>query len=421
MEKVRRHNFTKRFSAWFIAALMFLAMQAFCDTEAYAALSDVPDITAQSTLLVDSSRGQVLYSYNANKYTNSMVVNKIMEVLIAVEIGNMSDKPTVSKVAADTPAAQAGVLEVGERYAMSDLRYTIMLTSMNDAAVAVAEHIAGDEAAFVAKMNEKAASLDMKSTNFTNVTGIYDPKQYTTAEDAVKLIRYAIQNQTFNEIFSTKTKLVDIGENGSTKFLTSDNTMFWSANTGVDGGKAGYSGEDTITYITTAMKDNMRLICVTMDSALTSATDDVRKVLGYGFSNYVRSVLAEKNKVFDVITVGGNDVEMITDADVMYVHPIGNSYVKNIEFNITPELELPIAKNTSVGTVRYTLSDDTVIDVSMYPNREILDDTQWYIALYENVMRDSVIKNVIIVLLLLEALLAISKCIIHIKRRKQGG
>jgi len=120
-----------------------------------------------------------------------------------------------------------------------------LLGSANDSANVLAEYIGGDEKGFVELMNKKAQELEMKDTYFTNPTGLYDEKQYTTAYDLAVLIRYALtKSSTFNEMFSAKARpWVD-----GTQILINSNELFWSYD-GVDGGKTGYNEIDRQTQL----------------------------------------------------------------------------------------------------------------------------------------------------------------------------
>ena len=149
-----------------------------------------PDISAPSALLMEAETGQILYEKNTGIPLHISAANKLMTVLVAVENGNLSSNVTVSSESVITEGSTLNLV-VGEKYLLNDLLHAVMLTSANDAAIAVAEHISsGDIGKFVDLMNKTAEKLGMDNTHFTNPTGLYDENQYTTASDIAKLVRY---------------------------------------------------------------------------------------------------------------------------------------------------------------------------------------------------------------------------------------
>ena len=140
--------------------------------------------------------------------------------------------------------------------------YAILLTGANDAAKAIAEHVGGSEAGFVQLMNEYAARIGMTDTRFTNVTGLYDEGQYTTARDIALLLRTALANAEFNRVFSTQAK--PWYDENRTVLLTNANNMFWSYE-GTDGGILGYFDPSVQSIVTSATKNSMRLICILVE------------------------------------------------------------------------------------------------------------------------------------------------------------
>lgn len=328
-----------------------------------------PEISASSAILVESSTGQVLYSKDSKAASHISSACKLMTILVAVENSDLSSNVTVS---ADTVVAEGSALnlEVGAKYALDDLLYAIMLTSANDAAIAVAEHVsAGDIGKFVGMMNTTAAKLNMVDTHFTNPTGLLEDYQYTTAYDISLLIRYAVNNPTFNRIFCTKARPW-YGTGDETKILTSSNELFWSYDY-IEGGKTGYNKKEQQSIITTAsdMDSDMRLICVVLDAAATTMYTDATALFDYGFQNFRKSTLVRKGEVIKTETLDGNEVNLVSQSDITYVHPIGDDYIS--EFHVTSDLKVPLKKAIPAGSANYILNDGTNITISLYPESEI--------------------------------------------------
>ena len=184
----------------FISILMILV---FSSGIAFA-LPSGPDVKAASALLMDLEKGQILYSKDADKKIHIASANKIMTTLVALEKGVLNSEVIISNEAANAGGSVL-YLKAGVGYTLEDLLYATILTSANDAPTAIAEYIgSGSIDKFVEYMNAKARELNMKNTYFTNPTGLYDSSQYTTAGDIAIMMRYALSNTTFKEIFSCK-------------------------------------------------------------------------------------------------------------------------------------------------------------------------------------------------------------------------
>jgi D-alanyl-D-alanine carboxypeptidase (penicillin-binding protein 5/6) len=343
--------------------------------EGAGAASNVPapEISAASAILVEAETGQVLYHKNSNALLHISAACKLMTTLVAIENSDIYSNATVSADAVNIEGSALS-LEVGAKYQVADLLYAIMLTSANDAAIAVAEYVsAGDIEKFTAKMRETAIKLNMNRTNFTNPTGLFDEKQYTTAADISLLIRYAIQNPTFNRIFSAKARPW-YGTGTETKILTSSNKLFWGYD-GVEGGKTGYNKKEQQTVICTANRSNLKLICIVLDAPESTMYSDATSLLDYGFNNFRKSTLVRKGEQLKTSELDGKEIKLVSQSDIMYVHPIGENYIE--EFSAEADLKLPLKKTVPVGSAKYILQDGTEIVVSLYPETEIVppDDT----------------------------------------------
>ena len=170
-----------------------------------SAESTVPDVKADSVLLFDASRGQILYSKNPQAKYNTVIANTMMTVYLALEKSKTSALVTISNEAINQPDAQLN-MRVGEKYPIESLAYAALLTNAPDAAVSLAEYVGGSEKDFVSLMNETAGKLEMKNTHFTSSAAKKDDQQYSTAEDLSIFIRYALNNVDFKRIFSTPAK-----------------------------------------------------------------------------------------------------------------------------------------------------------------------------------------------------------------------
>ncbi len=378
---------------------------------AASASAGVSDIKAPSVILMDADGGQVLYDKNSKTPLHIAAVCKLMTVLLAVETGDLASNVTISSDSVDAQGSALS-LEVGKKYTLEDLLYGIMLTSANDAAKAVAENIGGDTAKFVDSMNEMADKLGMDNTHFKNPTGLYDEEQFTTAYDISLLMKYAVSKPAFKMIFSVKARPWDYVD-GAPKILTSQNKLFWSYY-GVDGGKTGYNEKEKQTVVTTAQKNGIELICIVLDSPENDLFNDATILFDYGFNNFMKSILVHNGEVLKTVEVDGNELNLVSQSDISYVHPLGESYIK--EFSTSTDLKPPLKKSKPAGNARYVLEDGTVIDVNIYPQTEIVPPEDFLSKAKKQILENKDILYLVAFLLALEALFIIVNLAKLIKR-----
>lgn len=377
--------------------------------------SSPPDIASPSSILVETDRGQVLFEKNSKERLHISAATKIMTVLVAIEElkDSLSSKVTISRESVDTEGA-ALKLVVGEKYSIEDLLYAIILMSANDASIAIAEYIAGDMQKFVSLMNEKAKELELYDTIFANSTGLYDENQYTTAYDISILIRHAIRNPTFNRIFSSKSRPLTSGS-GSVTIMVNQNSLFWEYE-GIDGGKTGFNNEDQHTVITTATRNNRRLISIILDSPKEPVFEDSSKLLDYGFNNFRKGTLIRKDEVLENIMVADKTINLICTSDVYYTYPIGQDYITSYEVNVAKNLELPIKKSISLGSAKYILDDNTVININLYPDTDISQPDDFKTKIKKKLEENKDILYLVLILIAIEILIILYKIIVLISK-----
>lgn len=211
------------------------------------------DTNVNSAALFDVSNKQVLYSYSAHDRVYPASITKIMTALLALENGDLSSEVTISKNAAASSFsiyAQVCGLEEGDIWTLNDLLNALLLYSGNDTAVAIAEHIAGSEEAFVQMMNERAESLMAYNTHFCNPHGLHEEDHYTTAYDIYLIFQECIKNETFVNIINQDECTVSFIRNGVTQEASFKATNWYAQgivsspeNVEILGGKTGTTDE----------------------------------------------------------------------------------------------------------------------------------------------------------------------------------
>lgn len=248
-----------------------------------------PSIAARAWILVDADSGKVLMEHDADERMGPASLTKMMTGYVlseAVRTGKVKweDKAHISHAAwAQNPVFAGSSLmwvDIDTDVSLSDLYHGLVISSGNDASVAIAEHLAGSEEAFAAVMNEQAARLGMKNTHFVNSHGLPDPNHYTTARDLAILARAMIEDHP--EDYAVYAQ----------QYFTYNNIRQMNRNEllgepGVDGIKTGHTKEAGYCLVTSAKRDGMRLIAVVLgtDSKL-ARKEESRKMLGYGFRFY---------------------------------------------------------------------------------------------------------------------------------------
>ncbi|MEH7120388.1 D-alanyl-D-alanine carboxypeptidase family protein [Neobacillus vireti] len=221
-------------------------------------------VSAASAVLIEQKSGRVLFEKDAHTKRRIASITKIMTAILAIESGKMNQYVKVSEQA--TRAEGSSVyLKPGEKIKLKDLVYGLMLRSGNDTAVAIAEYIGGSVDGFAFLMNQKAREIGMYNTHFANPHGLDDHEDhYSTAYDMAILMRYAMQNKTFQEISGTKVYRAPNPTEDWDRVWKNKNRLLTKYKY-TTGGKTGYTKRAKRTLVTTATKGDMDLIAVTLN------------------------------------------------------------------------------------------------------------------------------------------------------------
>lgn len=255
------------------AALAALALNA---PEALA--SDDLSISAKGVVVMDASTGNIIISRNADMKLPPASTTKVMTAIVTLERAKSTDTFRVSKNA--TLASPSKVyLKPGDEVTVEALLYSLLLKSANDSAVALAEGVAGSEPAFARLMTEKAHEIGALDTNFSNASGLPTDDHYTTAHDLALMLRYAMRDERFMSIASTKFATLNMGEK-ERMLLKNHNKLLWYYD-GAGAGKTGYTIAAQHCYVGEANCQNTRLIVAILRSH--DLWGDAKKLLDKGF------------------------------------------------------------------------------------------------------------------------------------------
>lgn len=244
------------------------------------------DLTAETAILIDARTGEVLFEKDADKRIYPASTTKMMTAILAIENVNLLKLTTVSEHAAKTEGSSAQ-LRAGDRVQIQDLLYGLMLSSGNDAAVVIAEHIDGSEKEFAKRMTKKAHDIGATKTHFTNANGLPDEQHYTTARDLAKIASYAYQNKRFKRIVKMKDRSIRISNTGRIIKLHNTNQLL-STMKECDGIKTGTTRAAGQCLVASATKDDTSLIAIVMKVENGKRWQEAKQLLEYGFEKKVK-------------------------------------------------------------------------------------------------------------------------------------
>ena len=253
-------------------------------------------VSARKAYVLDAVSGRVLMEKEADSQSLIASTTKIMTALVVCEQCNVLDRMKIPKEAVGIEGSSM-YLQEGEVLTIQELLYGLMLRSGNDAAVALAIYCGGTVEGFAELMNDKARNLGLKNTHFVNPNGLDAPGHYSTARDLAVLSAYAMENPVFYKTVSAKN--VRVGE----RSLTNHNKLLWRID-GADGVKTGYTKAAGRILVSSATRQDRRIIAVTIDDG--DDWNDHAKLLEDGFSRYeVKEILSEGACLGTVDVLGG--------------------------------------------------------------------------------------------------------------------
>ena len=355
-----------------ILALFFLPMGA-----------KAVEVNGKSALLMDVATGTVLFEQNPDERLAPASVTKVMTMLLimeAVDDGRIMLTDTVT--ASETAAAKGGsqvYLKAGETMTVEEMLKSIAVSSANDCACAMAEHIAGSEGAFVEKMNAKARELGMKNTHFVNCTGLDDgaeaAEHRTSARDIALMSRELLKNHPKIKQFTTI--WMDTIRGGT--FGLSNTNKLVRFYPGAPGLKTGFTSGAGYCLSATADREGMELIAVVM-GAETSAkrNESCKQLLDYGFANYAlfSPVLEEVPAVSVTLgTVGRIPLQLGEDGQLL-VEKARRSAI-TAELSAEAQVSAPVAKGQRLGTMTVKDGEKVLKEVPLVAGEDVPRLTYW--------------------------------------------
>jgi D-alanyl-D-alanine carboxypeptidase (penicillin-binding protein 5/6) len=328
-----------------------------------------PTLDAKSWLLMDYTTGQVLAETNADARVEPASITKVMTAyIVSAELAKgkvkLDDQVFISENAWRSGGASTegstSFLAVNSKVPLKDLLYGMIIQSGNDAAIALAEHVAGSEATFAELMNQYAAKLGMTNSHFMNASGLPDPNHYSTARDIALLARAVIHDYPEDyKIYAIK----EFEWNGITQH--NRNSLLWRDPT-VDGIKTGHTKDAGFCLTTSAKRGDERLIAVVMGTpSEKQRADDNQSLLNYGFRFYETHKLYEAGKTLaqpELWKGAQNTLALGVADDVLTTVPRGRYNDLKASMEVPGRLIAPYTKGQQVGTLKIGLDGKTLVE-----------------------------------------------------------
>jgi len=343
---------------------------AFCViSPAYAAspIPAPPQIAGTGHLLVDFESGTLLAENNADQRLEPASITKIMTayaVFREIQEGNinLTDEVLVSKKAWRTPGSRM-FIEVNKKVSLELLLKGMIIQSGNDASVALAEHVAGDEITFAALMNTHADRLGMSSTNFVNSTGLPHPDHYTTPRDIALVAAASIREfPKFYQWYSERSMIFNkIKQHNRNKLLWRDDS--------VDGMKTGHTEAAGYCLVASAKRKKMRLIAVVMGTKSEQArAKETQTLLNYGFRFFETHKLYSAGETLEQTRVWKGSKEQLAlglEQDLFVSIPRRQYKQLDAKMNVETQIIAPVQKGQSMGNVTVSLHDKVLAEVPL--------------------------------------------------------
>lgn len=333
------------------------------------------ELESASAILIEQNSGQILYEHNIHEQLRPASVTKIMSILLIMEQIDSGKLAYTDKISCSENATSMGGsqiwLDSTEQLTVDEMLKAICVVSANDCVVALAEHIAGTQAAFVNMMNNKAKELGMNDTVFKNCHGLDEDGHVTSSYDIALMSRELLTKHP--DITKYTTIYMDSLRDGKSQ-LVNTNKLIRTYN-GITGLKTGSTSLALYNLSASATRNNLSLIAVIMKAPSTKVRfAEAKLLLDYGFNNYGYYEFGKKNDIIKNIPVTKGNIDNV---DVVIDSDCGTLLAKGTEKNIVQNINLPdtisapVQKGQIIGNITYSIDGNTIGTVNIVANSDI--------------------------------------------------
>lgn len=351
--------------------------------------------TARAVFIYERQTQTVVYAYNPDMELRPGALAKIVTTLIALERCNLDDIVTASsRNISRLPAGSKNKnIKEGEQFAVQDLLYCMIMEGANDAAIAIAEHVAGSMDAFVALMNQRVKDMGCTNTEFANVHGLDNAPQHTTARDMAKIVMAATENETFREIFSTVQYTVPATNRSEARELLSENQMmhnrildlYWDER--VTGGMQTYTSEEAgagVVCTAESKSGDMSYVAVVLGATREFKAngnteyygnfEEMSELLKYAFNSFKRCRVLYRGQALEQFPVIGGECNVVgqVQTDLDSVLP-ADAHMENLihQYTVIGGPTAPVAEGELIGTVELWYRNSCLLETELFAASEV--------------------------------------------------
>lgn len=359
------------------------SLASFCSL--LPAQAAAPVTSSKYVCLLDSASGQVIYGKNIDEKRQVASTTKMMTAILTVQYAGLDETASVSKHADQTAEYTLG-LKTGSQLTVEELLKAALIKSANDAAVVLAEHIAGDELLFAHLMSVKAFAIGAVNTRYDNASGLPGGLQHSTAYDQAVIGRYLMTNPLLKSLVGSKQTYFKHPQYGQPLLLNNTNSLL-SSYPGADGIKTGTTNAAGKCLVASATRQGRQLIAVALNSY--DRNGDCKLLLDYGFNNTSQVLVIDKGEPFKEIFFREGE------AGILSLYPDQDIYLwmgdapLNVEKKVSLKYDIkaPVSKNEALGTIQVYVEGKPVAGVALQTASAYSQQPTWAVRVLDGLAR----------------------------------
>lgn len=364
------------FFFWLMALVFFVEPAAMASAD-----GELPEVVARASVLVDRASGRVLYAQNADELLPIASTTKIMTAMLALERSNPEDPVTASANASGVPGTSI-YLSIGETLTMHQMLLGLMLRSGNDAAVAIAEHVAGSVDEFVGLMNARAKAMGA-TARFTNPHGLDQDGNGASALGLARIACEALENPAFRELVSTKTATLPWPGNTYMRSLANKNKLL-KTYPGATGVKTGFTSRAGRCLVFSAQQNGMELVGVLLSCGAWFETGET--LLNWGFNHFHRvKLLAAGEIAAEVPVINGVRAYACAAAKADFWVPVAETERCELKLELPKSLDAPVAAGQAIGRAHAVVDGRSVASIQLCATEAV--EKRDYLSMLRRLLR----------------------------------
>lgn len=325
---------------------------------------NVSALDNSAEIVMELNSGRILHQKNAYDKKYMASTTKILTAICVIENCDLDEIVTVSKNTIGIEGSSI-YLEEGEKLSVKHLLYGLMLRSGNDCAETLAVHCSGSIEMFAQLMNKTAKNAGAISSNFVNPHGLHDDNHYTTAYDLAQISRYAMNNEEFKEIVSTKSIKIPFTTQNYDRLLINKNKMLYNFD-GSNGIKTGYTKKAGRCLVSACERNGIKFICVVLNCP--PMFERSMTLLDNAYSNYKNYKLVESDNIIDFINIDNTDKTCAIGINNDIILPLTNDEKNDIKivYDYPKSISKPLKKQTEIGLVKIYCKNLLIFEQKIY-------------------------------------------------------